>query len=113
MRQEELLSCQVKSWLPNFHNVTYRTTLIDLPAEFVEYLTEDGVFVSDESAAVCTALSASGQTKQDVRAFLQLSPSLQLPTRVKPPLSLDDEDYQDWSDEDEAEPTRQRRAVRS
>ena len=49
---QQLLNCQISKWSPQFRQVTYRTKLIDLPANFVNYLTADGIFLPEGSAAV-------------------------------------------------------------
>ena len=52
MRVEQLLNCQISSWYPQFAGVASRTKLIDLSSEFVEFLTADGIYLPDGSAAV-------------------------------------------------------------
>ena len=52
MHIQQLLNCQISKWSPHFRQVTYRTKLIDLTADFVSYLTADGIFLPEGSAAV-------------------------------------------------------------
>ena len=52
MHIQQLLNCQISKWSPQFRQVTYKTKLIDLPADFVDYLTADGIFLPEGSAAV-------------------------------------------------------------
>lgn len=47
-----LLSFRLSSWLPILRRHTIPTRLIPLPADFVEYLAEDGVWIPEELAPV-------------------------------------------------------------
>lgn len=49
LKQQHLLNCQVANWYPLFKNVTFPTEFLCLPSEFVEYLNEDGVFISKDA----------------------------------------------------------------
>ena len=52
MRVHDLSCYRIGDWLPNFEHLSYKTSLINLPADFVEFLLADGVKVSSSSAAV-------------------------------------------------------------
>ncbi len=56
---EEWYACAGGSWIPQYRQHTYRTTVIGLPPEFVEFLVEDGVVVGDSSLAVSCRLCLS------------------------------------------------------
>lgn len=141
MHVQQLLNCQVPAWLPSFQHVAYKTRLIDLPQDFVDFLVADGVYLPEGSAAVrhATRICNVRAAKLDRRyhrdgtghvfavfgmlpdQIMCISPyccivakvittqsiiiattpnHVQLPTRVRP--SADDEDdYKDWSDDEE------------
>jgi hypothetical protein len=58
MDVDQVLDCQFGSWYPQFAHLAIRSIIIQLPPAFVEYLVQDGVFVSDDSKAVSGRLSA-------------------------------------------------------
>lgn len=47
-----LVACSCSTWLPTFRQLTARSTLIELPDAFLDFLVEDGVFVGGASQAV-------------------------------------------------------------
>lgn len=53
--QDDLLACAVSAWYPQFRHVTFKTALLPLPPEFVQYLVADGVHVHGETEAVRAA----------------------------------------------------------
>jgi len=52
MDLQQILNCQFGSWYPNFRDVAFRSAVIPLHAAFVEFLVEDGVFLTADSNAV-------------------------------------------------------------
>lgn len=49
---EQVLNCSFDRWHPAFQAVSFRSQLVPLPKEFVEYLIEDGVYLPENNAAV-------------------------------------------------------------
>ncbi|CAM6129597.1 unnamed protein product [Calypogeia fissa] len=54
MKEADVTKCQIQEWYPRFRRVTFRTLIHVLPKEFVDYLLEDGVFLSRSSEAMPT-----------------------------------------------------------
>ena len=52
---DDLACCRVSAWLPLFRGVTFKTVLLPLPQEFVDFLVADGVHLAEDSEAVSTA----------------------------------------------------------
>lgn len=52
MDTEAIRACQFSAWYPAFRDVAFSSRIIDLPAAFVEYLVQDGVFLREGSHAV-------------------------------------------------------------
>ena len=50
--QAALAACAISSWYPAFRHVTFKTVLIDLPQDFLDYLVADGVHLAEDSEAV-------------------------------------------------------------
>lgn len=50
---QQVLNCSFDHWHPTFQAVSFRSQFISLPKRFVEYLVEDGVYLSESNAAVC------------------------------------------------------------
>eukprot|EP00798_Chlamydomonas_sp_ICE-L_P008640 gene8640-34088_t len=63
-------ACSFDAWYPRFRSHALRSVVVDLPHDFFTYLSEDGVFVGEASAAM------------PVRGRMD---------------SLDEDEYQDWS----------------
>lgn len=47
-----LAACSVHAWLPTFRRQALRCEVLQLPPDFLSYLTEDGLFVEPSSGAV-------------------------------------------------------------
>ncbi|KAI8620420.1 D123-domain-containing protein [Chytriomyces sp. MP71] len=45
LTRNHVLNCAFQSWYPHFKQVSLKSEIISLPAEFVHYLNEDGVFL--------------------------------------------------------------------
>lgn len=43
MKQKHVLNCQLSEWYKSFKNCSIRSKIIPLPAEFIDYLNQDGV----------------------------------------------------------------------
>lgn len=50
--QEELAACAITAWYPHFRHVTFKTVLLELPQEFLDFLVADGVHLHEDSEAV-------------------------------------------------------------
>ncbi|KAL3153525.1 hypothetical protein ABBQ38_011856 [Trebouxia sp. C0009 RCD-2024] len=72
---QQTLNCSFDRWHHNFQAVSFRSLSVPLPKEFVDYLVEDGVYLSESNAA--------------------------LPKRSAPGISATEDEYHDWSEEDE------------
>jgi len=49
---QEVINCQFHKWYELFKSVTYKSTVIPLPKEFLEYLEEDGIVMDDQNFPV-------------------------------------------------------------
>jgi hypothetical protein len=54
MKESDILKCQIQEWYPRFRRVSLRTQIHVLPKSFVDYLLEDGLYVSRSSEAMPT-----------------------------------------------------------
>ena len=52
MDHRSIISCQFGQWYPSFRDIAFRSKVIELPAAFVKYLVDDGVFLAADSNAV-------------------------------------------------------------
>lgn len=52
MDPEHVLACQFARWYTGFQHVTFRSRVIDLPDQFIDYLLQDGVHLPATSPAV-------------------------------------------------------------
>ena len=52
MQPSSILSCQISSWYPLFGHLSFKSTVLDLPQDFVAFLVQDGVFFPEGSSAV-------------------------------------------------------------
>ena len=52
MQAPAVLSCQYASWYRHFGHLAFKSKLIELPQDFIDYLLQDGVFLSESSSAV-------------------------------------------------------------
>ena len=52
MQAPAVLSCQYASWYRHFGHLAFKSKLIELPQDFIEFLLQDGVFLSESSSAV-------------------------------------------------------------
>ncbi|KAI8979981.1 D123-domain-containing protein [Pilobolus umbonatus] len=44
----DVLACSFDSWYPRFRSVTFKSKIIRLPTEFIEYLNADGIFLPED-----------------------------------------------------------------
>lgn len=58
MLEEEVLACSFDRWYDRFHGLTFRSRVIPLPEDFVQYLLSDGI-------ALPTAAVVGGQRRDD------------------------------------------------
>lgn len=49
---QQVLNCSFDHWHQKFKAVSFRSQSVSLPKQFVEYLVEDGVYLSEGNAAV-------------------------------------------------------------
>ena len=61
---EQVLNCSFDRWHAAFQAVSFRSQLVPLPKEFVEYLVEDGVYLPENNAAVTFAGAFIRQTSE-------------------------------------------------
>ena len=47
-----VLNCSFAHWYPVFKSVSFRSQVVTLPKEFVDYLVQDGVYLPDSNSAV-------------------------------------------------------------
>ncbi|KAK9905753.1 hypothetical protein WJX75_005749 [Coccomyxa subellipsoidea] len=52
MDHRSIISCQFGQWYPSFRDIAFRSKVIELPAAFVKYLVDDGVFLAADSNAL-------------------------------------------------------------
>ena len=107
MDPEAIRACHFAAWYPAFKDVAFSSRIIELPAAFVDYLVQDGVFLREGSDAVrapklqtvCNACNSQGWRTQNIAqaglATLRM-PSMQLPRRATP---APHEDYEPWEEE--------------
>lgn len=48
-KRKDILNCMVQNWYPIFEKVTFKSHIVPLPEEFIEYLQEDGIRVGAEA----------------------------------------------------------------
>ncbi|EFN57174.1 hypothetical protein CHLNCDRAFT_21599, partial [Chlorella variabilis] len=73
---QELLDCMISSWYPRFQRVTFKTVILPLPQPVLDWLVSDGLHLPPDS-----------------QAFAKRSPLEEYAT---------EDDYQEWTSEDEA-----------
>ena len=49
---QQMLNCSIDHWYSTFQTVSFRSQIVPLPADFVNYLVEDGVYLPDNTLAV-------------------------------------------------------------
>ena len=47
MKRQNCINCIFSSWYENFKRVTFRSKVIRLPVEFIDYLKSDGIVLPD------------------------------------------------------------------
>lgn len=47
MRRQNCINCIFSSWYDNFKRVTFRSKVIKLPMDFIDYLKRDGIVLPD------------------------------------------------------------------
>jgi len=47
-----VLNCSFAQWYPIFKSVSFRSQVVKLPKDFVDYLVQDGVYLPDSNGAV-------------------------------------------------------------
>lgn len=47
LTEQQILNCMFSEWYKNFSKVTFKSEIIPLPEDFVQYLLEDGIFVNE------------------------------------------------------------------
>lgn len=52
MTVEDVDACQFSAWYPAFKDVAFTSRMLELPADFIAYLVQDGVFLPEDSKAV-------------------------------------------------------------
>lgn len=67
MQPSAVLSCQVSSWYPLFGHLGFKSKVLDLSQDVVDYLVRDGVFFPEGSSAV--RLSGGHSIRLDSRCF--------------------------------------------
>lgn len=50
--EQALLDCAIQSWYEAFKAVTFRSVLLPLPQEFLDWLVSDGLYLPEDSEAV-------------------------------------------------------------
>jgi len=48
MKHQQCVNCIFSNWYNNFQEITFRSKVIKLPIEFIEYLKSDGIVLPDE-----------------------------------------------------------------
>lgn len=52
MDADHVDACRFENWYPRFAAVTFKSRLVELTDDFIQYLKQDGVFLQEESDAV-------------------------------------------------------------
>jgi len=47
MKRQELSNCIFSSWYNNFKQVTFKSYILKLPEDFIDYLNRDGIILPD------------------------------------------------------------------
>lgn len=98
MDANEILECQFSRWYPQFHDIAFRSTIIQLPAAFVDYLVQDGVFLGNGSRAVSGNRQLSVRPTHSIavkKPYVTALNDLQMLRRAEP---ASDDVYTEWSD---------------
>ena len=53
---QQILNCSFQQWYPVFKSVTFRSQIVTLSKDFVDYLVQDGVFLQEDNTAVRSGL---------------------------------------------------------
>ena len=56
MQAPAVLSCQYASWYRQLGHLAFKSKLIEVPQNFIDFLLQDGVFLSESSSAVSISL---------------------------------------------------------
>ena len=96
---QQVLSCSFERWYPNLKAVSFRSRVVPLPKAFVDYLVQDGVYLTEDNSAVrlwfhIVFFAPIGRT------LSRQCCELQLPKRVSPDQTALEDEYADWSEED-------------
>jgi D123 len=46
--REDIFRCRFSSWYGRFRDATFKSRVIPLPKEFIDYLNADGIYLPDE-----------------------------------------------------------------
>lgn len=46
--RQEITRCRFSAWYPQFRDVTFKSRIIPLPQEFIDYLNADSIFLPSE-----------------------------------------------------------------
>jgi len=51
-QQDQLAACMISTWYPQFSSVAFKTVILPVSQQFVDYLVADGVQLYSDSEAV-------------------------------------------------------------
>lgn len=46
--REDVAMCRFSSWYGQFRDVTFKSRIVHLPKEFIDYLNADGIYLPEE-----------------------------------------------------------------
>ncbi|KAI9271869.1 D123-domain-containing protein [Phascolomyces articulosus] len=66
---QDIKNCAFSSWYPQFRTMTFRSKILPLPTEFVDYLNADGIYLPEEgqpqASATLEELDPSSDEEED------------------------------------------------
>ncbi|KAI8580275.1 hypothetical protein K450DRAFT_237687 [Umbelopsis ramanniana AG] len=63
--REDIIRCRFSSWYGRFRDATFKSRVIPLPKEFIDYLNADGIYLPDEGQAQAARLMEQDSDDED------------------------------------------------
>ncbi|CAO3663092.1 unnamed protein product [Umbelopsis vinacea] len=63
--REDVVRCRFSSWYGQFRDVTFKSRIIQLPKDFIEYLNADGIYLPAEGQAQAARLIEQDSDEED------------------------------------------------
>lgn len=95
---DQVLQCSFERWYNKFESVSFRSRIVQLPPDFVDYLVQDGVYLPEQNSAVSCDTACEQRSTHTLLTCCR--DCLQLPERSAPDPTATDDEYREWSEDD-------------